>query len=116
MYRPDFMAGSPHIKIEGKLPDIVDDAPAVDDDTEDAVTAMDPDSKGYRFYESDKSLGHLYRAIDEKAFLKELKEQAADLKPSDTKVVKQIWDFVKARTRLVIWDHHVKWAKELRAG
>lgn len=116
MFRPDFMAGSPHIKIEGTLPELADNAPAADDDIEDVVTAMDPDSRGYRYYESQKALGHLYRAIDEKAFHRELREQAADLQPSDTKVINQIWDFVQARTKLVIWNHHVKWAKELRAG
>ena len=102
--RPDFMAPSPRVTVEkgtwvleGKSPR------SLAEEDEDPVSALDPDAKSYRYYESEKVLGKLYRAIDEKNFLAELQRRARELEATDSfdqTLIHRLWAYVQSQTRL----------------
>ena len=110
------MATGPRVTVEKDIKfDTAD--PLRDDDEEDIVSALDPDGKGYRYYESKKVLGKLYRAIDERSFFAELQEQSERLTrtgPSGKTTMKRLWDYVQRATDLIQWDHHEEDAKDIK--
>ena len=87
------------------------------EEDEDPVSALDPDAKIYRYYESERVLGKLYRAIDEKNFLAELQRRARKLEASDRfdqTLIQRLWAYVQSQTRLIQWDHYREWAREIK--
>lgn len=118
LYRPDFMAPSPRVTIEKNIWALEEQSPqGVGEDEEDVVGALDPDAKSYRYYESEKVLGKLFRAIDEKDFLAELQRRAREVKStdgSDRRLINRLWGYVQEQTRLVQWEHYREWAREIR--
>jgi hypothetical protein len=118
LYRPDFMAPSPRVTVEKGIWALEEQSKqsAVEED-EDLVTALDPDSKSYRYYESKNVLGKLFRAIDEKDFLAELQRRARELEatdPFDQTLIHRLWAYVQRQTNLVQWDHYRPWAREIK--
>src|SRR5437667_9218838 len=95
--RPDFMATGPRVKIEKDIK--LDDVELLrEDEEEDIIRDLDPDGKGYRYYESKKVLGRLYRAIDEQSFFAELQEQTERLSgagASQKTITERLWDYVQ---------------------
>ncbi|KAI9780131.1 MAG: hypothetical protein M1839_006968 [Geoglossum umbratile] len=116
MCRPDFMATGPRVTIEKDIQ--LDNADLLrDDDEEDIISTLDPDGKGYRYYESQKVLGKLYRAIDERSFFAELQEQSKRLGetgPSEGTIMKRLWSYVERVTRLIQWRHHEENARDIK--
>lgn len=68
----------------------------------------------YRYYESSKTLGLLYRAIDEQAILKDLKQTTAQLKSGTPKVFSSLWSYVMRETAGFIWEHCIDTATEIK--
>jgi hypothetical protein len=68
------------------------------------------------YYESDKALGHLYRAIDEKRFFQELRKGsvAAQLHPTKKSLMQSLWTYVQRETVALLWEHHRKFAEDVR--
>ena len=102
------MAPGPHVKIEEKEVLLHSSALAQEDD---------PDTDGpqpYRYYRSEKVLGELYRAIDEHAFLEELKRSTQALDPNAPDVLRTLWAYVKRETAGFLWHHHVDTANEIK--
>jgi hypothetical protein len=58
------------------------------------------------YYKSKRILGHLFRSIDEVAFLEELQSSSKGPQPP-ANVLKSIWEYVCAETTGFQWDHHV---------
>lgn len=116
--RPDFMAPSPRIRVERSILALEEQSPqSLTEEEQDLVSALDPDAKSYRYYESKNVLGRLYRAIDEKNFLAELQKRARELESterSDQTLIHRLWVYVKQQTRLVLWDHYRAWAREIK--
>lgn len=78
------------------------------DDRDDGVTR-------YRYYESDKVLGKLYRAIDERKIFQEM--QARSRKDGDldgSTLMYAVWEYVQKRCQLIQWGHKVEGARSLR--
>jgi hypothetical protein len=70
--KPDFMAPSPRVIIEsGGLTSLEDAVRNEEEDESDPMGDLD-DIRAIRYYRSEKALGHLYRAIDEHMFLRDL--------------------------------------------
>ncbi|KAK1082418.1 hypothetical protein LTR33_003936 [Friedmanniomyces endolithicus] len=70
--RPDFMAPSPRVVVSDKgFLDLEED----DNQDDEAFEGVDVEQKAWRYYQSDKALGHLYRAIDEHQFLTAMQDQ-----------------------------------------
>jgi len=115
--RPDFMAPGPHVKIQSKDMIKFDDSNA-DDNIED-----DDEFRGYRYYPSDKVIGKLYRAIDERRFFEGIQKMGRQQQvPGDgarngylnTSVMDNVWNFVERRCRSLKWEHHLEWARDIR--
>ncbi|KAK5092135.1 hypothetical protein LTR70_005740 [Exophiala xenobiotica] len=93
-YRPDFMAPSASTKVEKGIKRPTD-------------TALDEEQpQRYRYYESDRVLGRLYRAIDEDIFFEDLEDDTSSLfsKDASDDVINEIWCWVRA----AISEKHVK--------
>jgi len=84
----------------------------------------DDDVQGYRYYESDKINGKLYRAIDEREVFKDIQQmglqesRAVGAKSrsdySDTRLMSKVWEFVTQRCKSLHWEHLLEWARDIR--
>ncbi|KAJ9497555.1 hypothetical protein H2202_006979 [Exophiala xenobiotica] len=85
-YRPDFMAPTASTKVEKgiKRPADVD------------VDVTPNRGRGYRYYESDRVLGRLYRAVDEDTFFQDLEDETSSLfsMEASNNVLEDIRDWV----------------------
>lgn len=118
LYRPDFMAPGPRVTVEKGIWALEEQSSqTTPQEEEDPVSALDPDAKSYRYYESEKVLGKLYRAIDEKNFLAELQRRARELETtgySNQALIHRLWVYVQRQTILVQWEHYRVWAREIK--
>ncbi|KAF4629048.1 hypothetical protein G7Y89_g9100 [Cudoniella acicularis] len=111
-WRPDFMAPGPHLRIE-KNTGLSFDVAEYQDPRE--RWDENEDNKGYRFYESNKILGKLYRAIDERAVLQQIYQREFEGEmAARSPVIDGVWTYVKQKCRLILWEHHKEWAREIR--
>jgi hypothetical protein len=111
-WRPDFEAPGPYVTIH-KKEGILFEAPAIDDP--DSIGDDDDDFTSYRFYESEKILGKLYRAIDEREIFDEIKQRSSETASTNSvTLIHAVWAHVQRETKLIQWEHHKKWAWELR--
>ena len=112
------MAPNPRVAIAQNICSLEEQIPQyLAEQEEDPVSDLDPDATSYRYYESKKVLGVLYRAIDEKSFLAELQKRVQQLeRPTSFKqsVLYQLWTYVQKQTTLVQWDHYRDWARETK--
>lgn len=95
------MAPGPHIKISKRPTDRLEFAqeyaPVEPMDEEDEVSNI-------KYYESDKVLGKLYRAINERQVFEDIKKlniQAND----NPDVMQHVWEFVVSRSQGILWQH-----------
>jgi len=85
------------------------------DSSDDNASTEDP--AGYRYYESDKILGTLYRAIDEDAFFENLEEDTDGSifgRESNENVLQEIWAYVESEMVLVEWSSYLAEAEEIK--
>ncbi|KIX09610.1 uncharacterized protein Z518_00690 [Rhinocladiella mackenziei CBS 650.93] len=116
-YRPDFMAPGPYCVVEKGQPLSFDAFPENDNrDDED-----EDDTPRYRYYESDKILGKLYRAIDEQEILSDIRQRevvyangTGTPESRRTTVLHTIWAHVQDQCRLFQWMHHLEVARGIR--
>ena len=115
-YRPDFLATGPHAVIEKNKPLSFMAKSDAQDDEEEA-------GPGYKFYESDKLLGRLFRAIDERQFLSSVQDEAdAGLSrpPSRAQsILKPVWKHIQRQClvrgcEMPDWRRHVSRARGIR--
>lgn len=110
-WRPDFEAPGPHIVIEQKKK-ISFLEPLNRDPNEE--TDEDDDIRVYRYYESDKILGKLYRAIDEKKIFKENQDRSrAGGDPQISTIIQTVWEHVQNKCKIA-WEHKKDWARDVR--
>jgi hypothetical protein len=111
-WRPDFEAPGPHVRIENKHGISFEDP---DDRDPGDLGDEDDDFSHYRYYESTKILGRLYRAIDERQIFKDIKRRASSQSvTSRTTVIDEVWSYVQRTCKLIQWEHHRDWAKDIR--
>jgi hypothetical protein len=68
-----------------------------------------------RYYRSEKVLGHLYRNIDEKKFFDRMKgDFAARHIWGGESLVQKLERYIDRETRIVQWEHHTRFAENLR--
>jgi hypothetical protein len=107
--RPDFQAPGPRVLVEDQInvQEESDDDPDDKDDNEEASMPQ------LRYYESQKVLGKLYRAIDEYKIFQQIQGQSRPLKDSvksGKDAIEKVWDYVQNVTALIEYRHHVKFA------
>jgi hypothetical protein len=111
-WRPDFEAPGPHVQIV-KKEGILFDSPLSESsfDNEDE----DDGFSRYKYYESDKILGKLYRAIDERKIFEEIQARSRKGGGGDNSTLMHaVWAHVQKRCLLIQWRHKVEWATNLR--
>ena len=116
--RPDWMSPTPRVQLidTGEV-----EVEELDDFVDDAFEGIDEERKPLRYYKSEKVLGQLYRNIDEKQFLADMH------KYHNTRVqtvalsyglMEKLCDYVihQAKVYGVLYDHHLDFARDVRAG
>lgn len=89
--------------------------PPDEDNEVDEVASYGPSK--LRYYESKKVLGKLYREIDEHRFFEAIQEQSrmSSNNPGKThSLADAVWKYVRDKTVLIQWQHHLTWAKDVR--
>lgn len=114
--RPDFMAPGPECIINdlGKI-DLQE--PEVNDiDEPDSLSVLDPDKARYRYYRSEKALGHLYRNIDEWKFLDRMRGAfvAAEQGSGGESLMQKLERYIDRETPNIQWQHHIPFAENVR--
>ncbi|KAJ9606772.1 hypothetical protein H2200_008781 [Cladophialophora chaetospira] len=115
-YRPDFMVTGPHAVIQKNKPLSLMAESYAERDAEE-------DSPKYQFYESDKVLGRLFRAIDERKILASLQNDPAAMlsRPGGgaQSVLGSVWNHIQSQCQeiglqLPNWQRHVSRARGVR--
>ena len=116
-FRPDFMAPSPRVFIEAEQGTIDFEAEIREDA---ALEDLEVETQPMRYYRSEKVLGHLYRAIDEEQFLKNMQDEREALLrvASSESVSKKLLRYLRREAAQygVLFDHHQPLAAEIQAG
>ncbi len=116
IYRPDFMAPGPHVAVQKDKPLSFDARPEYNDGND------DDDFSAYKFYESEKILGKLYRAIDERDVFNGVQQQGPPqcvnevdrARHSASSVLEVVWAYVQHRCQAIQWEHHLDRARGIR--
>ncbi|KAI7090193.1 RNA-directed RNA polymerase [Hortaea werneckii] len=116
--RPDFMAPSPRVFITKQGYMDFEDEEYVDDD---AFEGMDLEKKPYRYYESQKALGHLFRAIDERRFIHSMQHERqlwmdSEVTPLTRRLLDRLFAYMKqyAHSWGLLWEHHLDLSRDIK--
>lgn len=117
--RPDFMAPSPRVVVSSE-PGYLDFEDQENED-EEAFEDLDAERRAFRYYESKKILGQLYRNIDERKFLSTMQEDQRRVMSSVSTADNLLRTLVKYMKRHatqygILYSHHHDLATEIRAG
>ena len=82
-----------------------------DDILEDLETFQGPKT---RYYESQKVLGHLFRALDEHKFLREVQSGKRKGVAAPQNALKKVLQYVRDETCGILWEHYREWALEIK--
>jgi hypothetical protein len=116
--RPDFMAPSPRVVVSDTGFLDLEDEDVQDDE---AFEDLDAERRAFRYYQSNKVLGELYRAIDERKFLTRMQhEQKIQMRSSNitSNLLKTLLVYMRRQATYngISFDHHHELAVEIRAG
>jgi hypothetical protein len=117
-HRPDWMMATPRVQLTDTGEVEVEE---LDDFVDDTFEGIDEERKPLRYYKSEKVLGQLYRNIDEKQFLADMhnyhntRVQTVALKYG---LMEKLCGYVihQAKEYGVLYDHHLDFARDVRAG
>lgn len=111
-FRPDFEARGPYVEVVKKGEICLEAPPRMVENPADE----DDDFAKYKYYESDKILGQLYRAIDEREVFSQIQTRDAAIHDLGSKpsLVNSVWAYVKHTCLGVQWEHHITGAREVR--
>lgn len=102
------MAPGPHVSIDKKL--------KYEDVVSTYSLGLSDDGSGvYRYYESKRVLGTLYRAIDEQGFFLNLQEKLLKQgRRIDEPLITKLWRYVSREVILLQWHQHIDWARNMK--
>ena len=102
--RPDFLLPGAHVTIAKGLR------------VEDIDEREGPSSNmGYTYYESLKTLGFLYRSIDEQEFFQELQNTSRQYQQASSgSLISAVWRQICKDAPTVNWKPYVIWAKDVK--
>lgn len=112
--RPDFLAPGPRVLVAPKLEfnEESDDESVENDDVN-----QDTSAPQFRYYESPKALGQLYRAIDEHRIFEHILDQSRNLNvyltPSESPLG-AVWEYVQQETALIQFSHFLSFANDTK--
>lgn len=105
------MAPGPHVQIE-KRDQISFEPPPRRDPKDD--NDEDEEFTRFRYYESTKILGKLYRAIDERKIFEEIQDRSERSSQHQSSLINDVWKYVQNQCQLILWEHKIEWARNLR--
>ncbi|KXS97177.1 hypothetical protein AC578_875 [Pseudocercospora eumusae] len=114
-FRPDFMAPTPRVVVSGEgLVDLEEEEEADDD----AFEGLDSERRSYLYYESKKTLGHLYRDIDENQFLRTMQQEYRAIAPRFKRpgTMTRLLAYLKHNAVNVFWTQHTALASDIRSS
>lgn len=113
--RPDFMASGPGLVLKDKGFELLEEE-TEDIDDPDEISLLDPDSSRIRHYRSSKTLGILYRKIDETKFFADMEHRFRDARDAmgSESLMEKLETYIDRETRGIEWTHHRVFAEELR--
>lgn len=108
--RPDFQAPGPRVLVDESInvQEDSDDDPDDEDDNEEASMPQ------LRYYQSQKVLGKLYRAIDEHKIFEQIQQQSRPSKVgsgSGKDAMSRVWNYVQKVTALIEYRHCMPFAR-----
>lgn len=110
-WRPDFEAPGPHVYIEKE--GVSFEPPSFRDPLEDEDE--DDEFSSFRYYESNKVLGKLYRAIDEREIFEEIQKRAsAQGIARRSQIMDSVWKHVESRAKGIQWEYLMDEASDIR--
>ncbi|KAK5173143.1 uncharacterized protein LTR77_003265 [Saxophila tyrrhenica] len=114
--RPDFMAPSPRVVVSaGGHLDVEED----DNEDDPAFEDLDAEKRPFRYYESQKVLGQLYRAIDEQKFLSKMQtDRRAAMTAGHHNLMGRLQQYMArmASNYGILYLHHAELARDIRSG
>lgn len=96
------MAPGPRVQVAESI-DLLENVAEYMWDDRDELDDDDSSRPGLRYYKSQKVLGHLYRAIDEKEFLRDL--QSVSKERASINLLQTLWEYVTRTTAGFFWVH-----------
>lgn len=109
--KPDFQAPGPRVLIENSIK-LEETEIQDDDDDDDVAEEMVPAT---RYYESQKVLGKLYRAIDESDFFTGIQRQSrAAGQPQSLSLAERVWEYVRGQTAVMQYQHYLDFARDVK--
>lgn len=112
--RPDFLAPGPRVLVAPKLEfNEESDDESVENDDIDQDTSLPQ----FRYYESPKVLGQLYRAIDEHKIFEQIHDQSRTLNvylARSESPLGAVWEYVQKQTALIQFSHFVSFALDTK--
>lgn len=118
--RPDFMAPSPRVVVSERGYVAYEDE---DNEEDEAFEGLDVERRSFRYYESQRVLGQLYRAIDERKILAQMQQdhRARTNEPIDlgtpTGMLDTLLAYMKRQAAQygILYDHNLGLAEDIRA-
>lgn len=113
--KPDFQASGPRVLIEKAIK--MEDVELGEDDANDDLEESPSETRRTRYYESQKVLGKLYRAIDEHKFFEEVQRQSTStngIRNHTRSLTDAVWRYVQKQTALIQWSHCLDFARNVR--
>lgn len=112
--RPDFLAPGPRVLVEPNLnlKEESDDESIENDDVD-----QDTSVPQFRYYESHKALGQLYRAIDEHKIFEQIHDQSRALNvylARSESPLGAVWEYIQKETALIQYSHFVSFAEDTK--
>lgn len=111
--RPDFQAPGPRVLVDESI-NVQEDSDDEPDDKDDNEQASMPQ---LRYYQSQKVLGTLYRAIDEHKIFEQIQRQSRASKDglaSGKDAITRVWNYVQKSTALIEYQHYMPFARVVR--
>jgi hypothetical protein len=117
-YRPHFMAPGPYVDILKDKPISFENSQSTKDNNFDDD---DEDFTEYKYYLSDKILGRLYSAVDEREIFQRVQQNRLEQSwqkhmtsnPARS-VLQGIWNYVHQRCQLIVWEDYLDRARGIR--
>ncbi len=108
--RPDFMAPGPYVKMLEDKPTFENPEQDIDNDEEFNV---------FTYYTSQKILGKLFRAIDERSIFEYVQQKKSGMSLDKTmnlgrSVLEGVWSYVFDCYPKIPWDNHLDRARSIR--
>lgn len=110
--RPDFMVSGANVVIDTKIKFVEEE-----DEEGGSFGSSNDGGRSYAVYKSDKVLGKLYRAIDERVVFQQLQKQSSELAKDNLpnqSVMQRVWNYVQDATAVIQWKHHLDWARDIQ--